>query len=86
MRHGKTLYKRLLTFMLSVAMVLTSVNVPAFTVRAEESVVDEGEDNAVSTLSTEDPGGTGEEPQADGTDGTTGAEDEPGGGCSAVRG
>lgn len=78
MRHGKTLYKRLLTFMLSVAMVLTSVNVPAFTVRAEESATIGSEDNAASLLSTDDPDGTGDTPQADGT---AGAEDQLGGGA-----
>lgn len=79
MRYGKTLYKRLLTFMLSVAMVLTSVNVPAFTVRAEESATVGSEDNAVSTLSTEDSVGTDEEPQADDTEGSAGAGGQVGG-------
>ncbi|MBD5450260.1 MAG: family 16 glycosylhydrolase [Lachnospiraceae bacterium] len=36
MRHGKTFRKRFLTFLLSLAMVLTSVNVPMLTVWAEE--------------------------------------------------
>lgn len=37
MRHGKTFSKRLLTFVLSIAMVLSSVNVPVLTVQATEA-------------------------------------------------
>ncbi len=44
MRHGRTFRKRLLTFLLSLAMVLTSVNVPMLTVWAEEETPIENED------------------------------------------
>lgn len=56
MRHGRTFRKRFLTFLLSLAMVLTSVNVPMLTVWAEEVTPGEdGNDNGgTQTL----PGGS----------------------------
>ena len=50
MRHGKTFRKRFLTFLLSLAMVLTSVNVPMLTVWAEEETPIENDMGDTSTL------------------------------------
>ncbi|MDE6738523.1 MAG: hypothetical protein K2K07_05480, partial [Lachnospiraceae bacterium] len=53
MRHGKTFRKRCLTFLLSLAMVLTSVNVPLLTVRAEEETPIENDSTELLTMPTD---------------------------------
>ncbi|MBD5485535.1 MAG: family 16 glycosylhydrolase, partial [Lachnospiraceae bacterium] len=54
MRHGKTFRKRCLTFLLSLAMVLTSVNVPMLTVWAEEETPIENGSTEMLTTPTDD--------------------------------
>ena len=54
MRHGKTFRKRCLTFLLSLAMVLTSVNVPMLTVWAEEETPIENDGSELLTTPTDD--------------------------------
>lgn len=54
MRHGKTFRKRCLTFLLSLAMVLTSVNVPMLTVWAEEETSNVNDDNDTTVPPTDD--------------------------------
>lgn len=56
MRHGRTFRKRCLTFLLSLAMVLTSVNVPLLTVWAEEDTSIENENSDTTTLPGENDG------------------------------
>lgn len=54
MRHGRTFRKRFLTFLLSLAMVLTSVNVPMLTVWAEEGTSTVNDNNETTTPPTDD--------------------------------
>lgn len=79
MRYGRTFRKRLLTFMLSLAMVLTSVNVPALTVRAEEETPVVNEDDAATMLPEENAGDDVTAPSEEtGDEDTTAPSDEAG--------
>lgn len=79
MRYGRTFRKRLLTFMLSLAMVLTSVNVPALTVRAEEETPVVNEDDAATMLPEENAGDDVTAPSDEtGDEDTTAPSDEAG--------
>ena len=82
MRHGRTFRKRLLTFLLSLAMVLTSVNVPMLTVWAEEETpignedtvtppVDDGDHDSADGNEEGDVAGEGTTPADPPQDATT---------------